>query len=334
MSDIAREIGVSRRTVKRWSNRSTWCERSRSTPACQREQIVARRRIVAKLVETCKTVSRTRYTPVRRKPVTRRVRIYPFSTPSAISRELRAHHGICCSPSTVRLDLCALSYAARRRGKGPYLTEDDEKKRVVFAKEMLRLKPKLLFSDECHFTTNEYGGNAAWQWVKRGQEPERLKNQQEAAAVSVWACIGEGFKELIVLPAATGRISAKKYRESILQKVASKLRNESKRGHEFMQDNAPCHRGSQKYLSTRRVRVLKSWPARSCDLNPLESLWSLLKRRVSSKAPFGEEMLSDFIKSEWNSLPQSLIDKYVRSFPVRCKRVVQSKGKTVGSRRG
>lgn len=57
----------------------------------------------------------------------------------------------------------------------------------------------------------------------------------------------------------------------------------------FMHDNTRCHTAItvREFLAENNVSVLP-WPAQSLDLNPIESLWSIIKKRRSKK--FGSQL--------------------------------------------
>ena len=54
----------------------------------------------------------------------------------------------------------------------------------------------------------------------------------------------------------------------------------------FHQDNDPKHRSKvAKEFLDREVPKTIDWPPNSHDLNPMENMWSILKRRVEKRKP-------------------------------------------------
>jgi hypothetical protein len=97
----------------------------------------------------------------------------------------------------------------------------------------------------------------------------------------------------------------------------------------FQQDNASCHtsKRTMQYLQARNVDIM-AWPANSADLNPIENLWALLKRRLHSMGAHSKQELLTHIslisldKSYWDPICQSL----VHSMPHRVAAVIRSRG--------
>ena len=68
----------------------------------------------------------------------------------------------------------------------------------------------------------------------------------------------------------------------------------------FMHDGAPSHRSKvvQSFLDQQRINMLE-WPGNSPDLNPIENLWSTMKRKVAEQQPSSLLELQHAIKEDW-----------------------------------
>lgn len=95
----------------------------------------------------------------------------------------------------------------------------------------------------------------------------------------------------------------------------------------FQHDNNPKHTSkvAKEWLTNNRIQTL-DWPAQSPDLNPIENLFGILKRRVAGHRFSNKEELFNKLKTEWENLPEDCFYSLVASMPKRCEDVIKNKG--------
>ncbi len=71
------------------------------------------------------------------------------------------------------------------------------------------------------------------------------------------------------------------------------------------------------------------WPSNSPDINPIENLWSIIKRRIEKRKPRNIKELETFIIEEWNKIDSQIIMNLVNSMDSRLKAVIEAKGERI-----
>ncbi len=65
------------------------------------------------------------------------------------------------------------------------------------------------------------------------------------------------------------------------------------------------------------------WPSMSPDLNPIEHLWGILKRKVDERKVSNIHQFSDVVMEEWKRTPVATCEALVNSMPKRVKAVLE-----------
>ena len=97
----------------------------------------------------------------------------------------------------------------------------------------------------------------------------------------------------------------------------------------YQHDNAPAHTAKQttQWLQDNGFEVL-TWPAQSPDLNPIEHLWSHLKRQLAAydTPPNGVLELWERVQVVWEGIGPKVCQDLIDSMPKRVAAVLKARG--------
>ncbi len=95
----------------------------------------------------------------------------------------------------------------------------------------------------------------------------------------------------------------------------------------FQQDLAPAHsaKATSTWFKDHGIPVL-NWPANSPDLNPIENLWGIVKRKMRYARPNNAEELKATIRATWALITPEQCHRLITSMPRRIAAVIQAKG--------
>ena len=166
------------------------------------------------------------------------------------------------------------------------LTQRQRDNRLKFCKRHQQWSEKawkkVLWSDESTFTVTGCGITRVWRRTgSDALEPKfTCKTVKHPDSVMVWGCFGyHGVGSLVVLP-KNETVNQYNYLEMLCDHLPDFM--EKTQTTLFMQDGAPCHtaKSVKQWLGDCEVDYIKDWPGNSPDLNPIENMWGLMKRKL------------------------------------------------------
>lgn len=222
----------------------------------------------------------------------------------------------------------------------PPLKKIHREKRMEWAKQYLKADfSKVIFTDECRANLDGPDGWASG-WISSGHAaPSRLRRQQGGGGVMFWAAIVDD--ELVgPFQVQDGvKVNSEGYCTVLTINFLPWWKRKSAKVRKtlvFMHDNAPSHasRYSQEWLASQGFKddLLMNWPACSSDLNPIENLWSILKRTVYSdgKQYNSKDQLWKAIQGAAHSVGREVIRNLTKSVDQRLLTLIERKGGYIG----
>ena len=240
------------------------------------------------------------------------------------------------SLSTISIGLKRLKFYYKPPKHTQLLTPKQKSDRVAFAYTMLNMFYSslidfndIIFSDESRFIL---GDDKRWVWRRRGENNPSIYKKEEKfpPSIMIYGAIGVNYKSKLVF--VSGSIDSSKYRENIIESEMIETLNETKgKGNWiFMQDGAKPHSACDtiSWLE-KQCRYISKWPSNSPDLNPIETLWGLMKRTVSHIQPQNLNELKCILQQVWDNIKQETINNLVKSFFQRLQLIIANNGESI-----
>lgn len=174
-----------------------------------------------------------------------------------------------------------------------------------------------------------YGGKGSREYVRRPPNKEydprctRKTLKHGGSSIMVWACFsyhGVGPIRLIE------KIMDQYLYVNILQTNMLSYAEDSMPLKWIMQqDNDPKHTSkvAKEWFRENRIEVME-WPAQSPDLNPIENLWTDLKKAVWDVKPTNNKDLWEVVQKAWYNIPLERCRRLVDSMKDRCVAVIKN----------
>ncbi len=192
---------------------------------------------------------------------------------------------------------------------------------------MMHKKARKQFAEDKQTKDMDYWNHVLW------SDETKINLFGSDCVKRVWWQPGEEYKDKCVLPTvkhgggsvmvwgcmrATGM-----YCDILKQSMIPSLRRLGRRA-VFQDDNNPKHTSKTTTALLKKLRVkVMDWPSMSPDLNPIEHLWGILKRKVEERKVSNIHQLRDVVMEEWK---RTTCEALVNSMPKRVKAVLENNG--------
>ncbi len=187
---------------------------------------------------------------------------------------------------------------------------------------------KVLFSDESKSCISFWNqGPRVWKKSGEAQNPCILKSSVKfPQAVMIWAAMSSaGVGSLCFLKSKVNAAIYQEMLEHIMLLSADKLYGDA--DFIFQKDLATAHtaKGTKSWFNDHGVTVL-DWPANSPDLNPIENLYGIVKKKMRDTRPNNADDLKAAIKATWASITPEQCHRLITSMPRGIDAVIHAKG--------
>lgn len=235
--------------------------------------------------------------------------------------------------STVRRVLYKYGFHGRIPRKRPFVSRKNRILRLKFAKLHVN-KPqefwdKVIWSDETKI--NLFGSDGIHRvWRKPNMDNELTNTlptvKHGGGHVMLWGCMSsQGVGTIHFIDGTMDKFVYNNILKQNVKQSAEKMGMMA--GFMFQQDNDSKHTAeiNKLWLIWNVAKQLRT-PPQSADLNPIEHLWAILKRRIRKSQVKSKHDLRRVITEEWEKITPDICKRLICSMQRRCEAVIKAKG--------
>lgn len=258
-----------------------------------------------------------------------------FASAAGVAAAISEAVGKPVTASTVRNRLKAVGFNGRSARKKPYLSKTHKQKRLAYAKRLLAELPReqdwkdVLFTDEASVQLNGSTG-----MVKVWRKPHEAFDEKCTVpthknvrlSLMVWSSISASGVGIMHFCERT--VNGDYYRNVLKKEIpTTRALLGLPTPTPFVQDGAPAHTAALTKECLRELELMDFLhPPQSPDLNPIESLWSIMKAELHKRPASSLSDLKDKLKQIWYSIDSEVVEKCCLSMPKRLAEVVEANG--------
>jgi len=247
---------------------------------------------------------------------------YPIWTREEIAKEAHKRGSPLVSPWTVGRYLKSEGWLYMVPKPRPMLTEAHKKLRLAWCREHLNFDwSNVLFTDESYF---QFYSNKKAVWTK-GKATKMIPKY--SPKVMIWG--GIALRGTTSLCFASTSIKSQDYIK-ILEDFLPSAQALYPDSFWLQQDNARPHtaRETKLWMANNGLQVMK-WPAVSPDLNVIENVWGLMKKRLDKTEMKTVVEWKLEIEKIWDNLSHDYLKSLIDSMPRRVQMVIEANGDTI-----
>jgi transposase len=255
---------------------------------------------------------------------------------AAAARHLSETRGTSVSRQTISRALQRGGLKSVAKKKKPAISLKNKKQRLAWCREhenwTIADWMRVIWSDETKIRRYNSDG-LEWCWVRDpGELSERTVKQTRkfgGGGITIWGCItweGTGFMCKII-----GNLNAELYVGILRDELMQTIDYYELDPHQiiFQQDNDSKHTSklAKDFFEESKIAVM-DWPAQSPDLNPIENIWALMKKKIGKhgRPPSGILELWEIVQKQWDEISVDDCRSVIESMPRRIAAVIKSKG--------